>query len=56
MIPNQIDDVESDIHCSLETKAFVLQTDDYYRFVSRNSCWSIWEARCLSSLYHRARG
>jgi hypothetical protein len=33
MIPNQIDDVESRISCSLETKAFVLATDDYYRFV-----------------------
>lgn len=33
MIPNQIDDVEGDISCSLETKAFLLQTDDYYRFV-----------------------
>lgn len=33
MSPNQIDDVESDISCSMETKAFILQTDDYYRFV-----------------------
>jgi hypothetical protein len=33
MIPNQIDDVESDISCSFETKAFILATDDYYRFV-----------------------
>jgi hypothetical protein len=32
-VPNQIDDVESSIHCSLETKAYTLQTDDYYRFV-----------------------
>jgi hypothetical protein len=32
-IPNQIDDVESAIHCSLETKAYTLATDDYYRFV-----------------------
>lgn len=32
-IPNQIDETESDIHCSFETRAFLLQTDDYYRFV-----------------------
>jgi hypothetical protein len=32
-IPNQIDDVETEVHCSLETKAFTLATDDYYRFV-----------------------
>jgi hypothetical protein len=32
-IPNQMDDVETDVNCSFETKAFVLQTDDYYRFV-----------------------
>jgi hypothetical protein len=32
-IPNQMDDVETDINCSLETKAFTLTTDDYYRFV-----------------------
>jgi hypothetical protein len=32
-IPNQIDDTETSIHCSLETKAFTLATDDYYRFV-----------------------
>jgi hypothetical protein len=31
-IPNQIDGVETDIHCSFETKAFTLTTDDYYRF------------------------
>jgi hypothetical protein len=33
MIPNQIDDVESSINCSFETRAFILNTDDYYRFV-----------------------
>ena len=33
MVPNQIDDVESDISCSFETRAYLLQTDDYYRFV-----------------------
>jgi hypothetical protein len=32
-IPNQMDDVETSIMCSLETKAYTLQTDDYYRFV-----------------------
>jgi len=32
-IPNQIDDVESAIDCSVETKSFTLTTDDYYRFV-----------------------
>ena len=32
-MPNQITDVEANIHCSLETRAFLLQTDDYYRFV-----------------------
>src|SRR5215469_4753264 len=32
-IPNQIDDVETAIHVSFETKAFSLSTDDYYRFV-----------------------
>jgi hypothetical protein len=32
-IPNQLDDVESEIFCSVETKAFTLTTDDYYRFV-----------------------
>jgi hypothetical protein len=32
-IPNQIDDVETAVKCSLETKAFTLSTDDYYRFV-----------------------
>ena len=32
-MPNQIQDVEADIHCSFETRAFLLQTDDYYRFV-----------------------
>jgi hypothetical protein len=32
-IPNQIDDSETDIHCSFETRAFTLQSDDYYRFV-----------------------
>jgi hypothetical protein len=32
-IPNQLDDVESDIHCSMETRAFTLSSDDYYRFV-----------------------
>jgi hypothetical protein len=31
--PNQFQDVENPIHCSLETKAFTLETDDYYRFV-----------------------
>jgi hypothetical protein len=32
-IPNQIDDVETAVNCSLETRAFLLTTDDYYRFV-----------------------
>ena len=32
-VPNQIDDVEGPISCSLETKAYSLSTDDYYRFV-----------------------
>jgi hypothetical protein len=32
-IPNQMDDVETEVNCSFETKAFTLQTDDYYRFV-----------------------
>ena len=32
-VPNQIDDVETDIHCSVETRAYTLTTDDYYRFV-----------------------
>jgi hypothetical protein len=32
-IPNQIDGTETNIHCSFETKAFILATDDYYRFV-----------------------
>jgi len=32
-IPNQLDDVETEVNCSLETRAFLLQTDDYYRFV-----------------------
>ena len=32
-IPAQLDDVETDINCSVETKAFTLSTDDYYRFV-----------------------
>ena len=32
-MPNQVSDVESTIHCSFETRAFLLQTDDYYRFV-----------------------
>ena len=32
-MPNQITDVETNIHCSFETRAFLLQTDDYYRFV-----------------------
>jgi hypothetical protein len=32
-IPNQMDDVETDVNCSFETKAFTLSTDDYYRFV-----------------------
>lgn len=31
--PNQFTHVENPIHCSLETKAFTLSTDDYYRFV-----------------------
>lgn len=32
-IPNQIDACETAISCSLETKAYTLTTDDYYRFV-----------------------
>ena len=32
-IPNQIDGVETPVHCSFETRAFTLATDDYYRFV-----------------------
>jgi hypothetical protein len=32
-IPNQLDDVETEVHCSFETRAFLLQTDDYYRFI-----------------------
>jgi hypothetical protein len=32
-IPNQIDEVETDIMCSFETRAFTLASDDYYRFV-----------------------
>jgi hypothetical protein len=32
-LPNQLDDVETDIMCSLETKAYTLSTDDYFRFV-----------------------
>jgi len=32
-IPNQLDDVETAVHCSFETKAFTLTTDEYYRFV-----------------------
>jgi hypothetical protein len=32
-IPNQIDDVETEVACSFETRAFLLQSDDYYRFV-----------------------
>jgi hypothetical protein len=32
-MPNQIAGVENPIHCSMETKAFSLATDDYYRFV-----------------------
>jgi hypothetical protein len=32
-MPNQISDVETEINCSVETKAFTLATDDYYRFV-----------------------
>lgn len=32
-IPNQIDDVETKVNCSFETRAFTLTTDDYYRFV-----------------------
>lgn len=31
--PNQFTHVENPIHCSLETKAYTLATDDYYRFV-----------------------
>ena len=32
-IASQLDDVETEINCSVETKAFTLSTDDYYRFV-----------------------
>jgi hypothetical protein len=32
-IPNQLDGVESPIYCSVETRAYTLTTDDYYRFV-----------------------
>jgi hypothetical protein len=32
-IPSQVTDVEANINCSFETRAFLLQTDDYYRFV-----------------------
>jgi hypothetical protein len=32
-MPNQITGVENPIHCSVETKAFSLATDDYCRFV-----------------------
>jgi hypothetical protein len=32
-MPNQISDVETEVHCSVETRAFTLATDDYYRFV-----------------------
>jgi hypothetical protein len=32
-IPNQIDAVETDIMCAVETRAYTLSTDDYYRFV-----------------------
>jgi hypothetical protein len=32
-MPNQISEVETSIACSFETRAFVLATDDYYRFV-----------------------
>lgn len=32
-IPNQMDDVETEVNCSVETKAYTLATDDYYRFV-----------------------
>lgn len=32
-LPNQIDGCETAVACSLETKAFTLTTDDYYRFV-----------------------
>jgi hypothetical protein len=31
-IPNQFTNVEDPIHCSFETRAYTLQTDDYYRF------------------------
>jgi hypothetical protein len=33
IIPNQLDGVETEVACSLETRAFLLATDDYYRFV-----------------------
>lgn len=32
-IPNQLDGCEGNVNCSLETKAYTLTTDDYYRFV-----------------------
>lgn len=32
-VPNQYANVEEPIHCSFESRAFTLQTDDYYRFV-----------------------
>ena len=31
--PNQITNVENPIHCSFETRAFTLASDEYYRFV-----------------------
>jgi hypothetical protein len=32
-VPNQIDACETNVHCSLETRAYTLSTDEYYRFV-----------------------
>lgn len=32
-IPNQMDDVETAVNVSLETRAYTLTTDEYYRFV-----------------------
>jgi hypothetical protein len=32
-IPNQLDDVETSVNCSFETRAYTLTTDEYYRFV-----------------------
>jgi hypothetical protein len=32
-LPNQLDDIETDVACSFETKAYTLSSDDYYRFV-----------------------